>query len=190
MKEMKPLDMKDTAIIDAFPVYDCNKTVLNIGCGDGRIDFHLAKMGYRICAVDTKKYDTWVNSKNLTFHVADIFDLSNIPVETADVVICSQVLEHLNGYKAALVNLLALTGMRLIITIPYRNSFKSPGHRHHWNDREEGRYKDIHEFINLCLPYSVAISKIRTKPKDVGTNKYDYLIIIDKRQNIMSEGML
>jgi len=184
---MKPLNMQDIAIIDAFPIYDCGKTVLNIGCGEGRIDFHLAEMGYRICAIDIKKYDTWENSDKLTFHVADIFDLSSIPVETADVVICSQVLEHLSGYKTALINLFALTSIRLIMTVPYRNSFKSPNHCHYWSDEVEGRYEDIHEFINLCMPYSVAISKIRTKPKDAGTNRYGYLITVDKRQPFMGE---
>ena len=184
---MKPLDMRDIAIIDAFPVYDCSKIVLNVGCGEGRIDFHLAEMGYRVCAVDIKRYDTWENSESLTFHVADIFDLSSLPVSTADVVICSQVLEHLSGYKTALVNLIALAGIRLIITVPYRASFKSPDHRNFWSDNEEGRYEDIHEFIKLGLPYSVAISKIRTKPKDAGTNKYGYLITLDKRQSFMRE---
>jgi len=184
---MKPLDMKDLAIIDAFPVYDCRKTVLNVGCGSGRIDFHLAKMGYRVCAVDIVRYNTWENSENLTFHVADIFDLSSIPVETAEVVICSQVLEHLSGYKTALINLIALAGIRLIITVPYENSFKSPDHQNFWSDQMKGRYEAAYEFIDICLPYSVAISKIRTKPKDAGTNKYDYLITVDKRQGLMEE---
>ena len=185
---MKPLDMKDIAMIDAFPVYDSRKTVLNIGCGDGRIDFHLAEMGYRVCAVDIKKYDTWENSENLTFHVADIFDLSSIPTLEPDTIICSQVLEHLGNYGMALINMMALAKTKIIITIPYRNSFKSPDHRHFWDDNAMGRFKDVNEFKRICHPNSVAISKIRTKPKDAGTNRYGYLIIIDKRQNLMLEG--
>lgn len=185
---MKPLDMKDIAIIDAFPVYDCKKTVLNIGCGDGRIDFHLAEMGHRIWAVDIKRYSEWKDSENLTFHVGNIFDLSSMPIQEPDIIICSQVLEHIEGYEMALVNMMALAKIRIIITIPYRDSFGSPGHIHFWDDNATGRFKDINEFKRICNPNSVAISKIRTKPKDEGTNRYGYLIIIDKRQNLMLEG--
>lgn len=185
---MKPLDMKDIAIIDAFPVYDIKqKTVLSIGCGDGKIDFHLAEMGYRVYATDIKKYNTWENSENLTFHVADVFDLSSMPIEEPDIIICSQVLEHLGAYGMAIVNMIALAKTRIVITVPYRDSFKSPDHRHFWDDEENGKFKDVNEFEGFYRPYSVAISKIRTKPKDAGTNKYGYLIIIDKRQNLMGE---
>ena len=185
---IKPLDMKDIAIIDAFPVYNCNKTVLNVGCGDGRVDFYLAEMGYRVWAVDIERYNEWENSENLTFHIADIFDLSSMPIQRPDIIICSQVLEHLENYGMALVNMMALAKARIVITIPYRTSFRSPDHRHFWDDKKNGKFKDIHEFEHICHPNSVAISKIRTKPKDVGTNKYGYLITIDKRQGIMGEG--
>jgi len=33
----------------------------------------------------------------------------------------------------------------------------------------------------------VAISKIRTKPEDAKTDKYNYLIVVDKRQNLNME---
>jgi len=180
---MKPLDMKDIAIIDAFPVYDCKRKVLSAGCGDGRIDFHLAIMGYRVHAFDSKPYDTWTDSKNLTFQKADIFEAQNLP--SAPIVICSQVLEHIKEYKQALANLVALAEVRLVITIPYRKSFNGRGgaHCNFWDDRASCEFKDVHEFQTFCHPYAVAISKIRTKLKDAKTDKYDYLIVVDKRQN-------
>lgn len=176
-KQIKPLDMKDIAIIDAFPVYACEQRILSVGCGDGRIDFHLAEMGFRVQAFDSKTYDTWENNKNLTFREADLFDSQEL--SSAPIVICSQVLEHLAEYKRALAKLIALTEVRLIITVPYRYSFASPDHCNHWNDGS------IQEFQRLCHPYAVAISKIRTKPKDANSDKYDYLIVVDKRQNYM-----
>jgi len=175
MQQIKPLDMKDIAIIDAFPVYDCERSVLSVGCGDGRIDFHLAEMGYHIHAFDSKPYDTWADSKNLTFREGDILESQNLP--SAPIVICSQVLEHLKNYKRALVNLVMLAEIRLIITVPYRYSFDSPDHCNYWND------SNVYEFQRICHPYAVSISKIRTKPKDAKTDKYNYLIIVDKRQN-------
>jgi len=179
---MKPLDMRDIAIIDALPVYNCEKLMLNVGCGEGRIDFHLKDMGYRVYATEIKKYDKWKDGGNLTFHISDIFDISSFPVRSAPVVICSQVLEHVANYRKALSNLLELTEIRLIITIPYRRSFNSPGHCNYWDDKVSNGYKDVNEFISLCKPYSISISKIRTKPRDVEMNQYGYLITVDKRQ--------
>lgn len=184
---MQPLDMKDIAIIDAFPVYDCERRVLSAGCGDGRIDFHLAEMGYRVHAFDCKRYDTWADGKNLTFQKADIFEAQDLP--SVPIVICSQVLEHIREYRRALATLVALAEIRLVITVPYRKSFNGGKGKHcnFWDDRAFGEFKDVHEFQTLCHPYAVAISKIRTKLQDAKTDKYDYLIIVDKRQNYTRE---
>lgn len=178
---MKPLDMKNIAIIDAFPVYAIEQRILSVGCGNGRIDFHLAEMGYRVHAFDIKSYDTWKDMKNLTFQKASIFEPQSL--EAAPIVICSQMLEHLKEYRQALVNLIALAEVRLVITIPYKRSFNGSVHYNFWDDRANGEFKDIYEFHTLCHPYAVAISKIRTKLKDSKTDKYNYLIIVDKRQN-------
>jgi len=173
---MEKINMKDIVIIDAFSLYDCKKLVLNVGCGKGRIDYHLAKMGYRVYAIDIKRQNAWKDNKQLTFHLADIFDLSSFPIASAPIVICSQVLEHLKDYRKALANLLKLTEIRLILTVPFKKSFYSPEHVNFWDDNNVG------EFIELCKPYSVSISKIITKPEDIRRKQCDYLIVIDKRQ--------
>jgi len=192
---MQPLDMRDIAIIDAFP-HRCQKKVLNVGCGEGRIDWHLAKIGYRVYATDIEKpeYNEIPFPHDLTVYRSDIFDLSSFPIKSSPIVICSQVLEHLKGYKLALVHLLALTEVRLIITVPFRESFFSPGHINFWDDgsfvwtkstpTDFKEFKGIDEFIDLCAPYSTTISKIRTKPEDVEKGQWNHLIVVDKRQNI------
>lgn len=170
------LDMKDIAIIDALPVYNCEKAILNIGCGYGKIDFHLARMGYRIYATDIKHHNTWQDKERLSFHTSNIFDLTSFPISSIPIVICSQVLEHLRDYKKALANLLTLTEIRLIMTFPYKRSFRSPGHVNFWDE------ENIGEFTELCKPYFVSLSKIVTKSKDRASGHRDYLMIIDKRQ--------
>ena len=182
---MDLLDMKDIAIIDAFPIYDHKRIVLNVGCGEAELDYYLALIGYRVYAIDIIKNETWQKTNNLTFHQSDIFDLSSFPTSLAPVVICSQVLEHLRDYKSALANLITLTKVRLIITFPYRKSFIYSTHRNFWDDKPSGKFKDVHEFIELCKPYSISISKIKTKPEDKNGN-HDYLIIVDKRQDLMN----
>lgn len=183
---MKPLDMRDIAIIDAFPIHNHRKVVLNVGCGEGRIDWWLAHMGYAVFSTDIKspKEMRGLRSVILEFYKSDIFDLSSFPIHSSPIVICSQVLEHLSGYKTALLHLLALTEVRLIITVPHKVSFISPDHLNFWDDQPgHMNFKDIHEFVTLCQPYSTAISKIRTKPEDVKMRQWNYLIVVDKRQN-------
>lgn len=122
-----PMDLKDIAIINSFPVIINDPVVLNVGCGLGRIDYHIANLGYKVYAVDWKKRSTWANidkpNINLKYYIADIFDLKSFPIKKAPVVICSQVLEHLKNYRAAIKNMLGLTENRLIITVPFEKSF-------------------------------------------------------------------
>lgn len=186
-QDLKPLDIRDISIIDALPNYDVkNRTILEIGCGKGRLSSHLAEMGYRVFATDIKECVTWIDTDNPTFSRADIFDLESMPVRGAESVICSQVLEHLAGYKKAVVHLLALTEIRLIITVPTKKAFSSPSHVNFWGDYpvDSIGFKDIREFHELCSPFAVSISKIRTKPEDKKNNKSLYLVIVDKRQNL------
>lgn len=184
---MKEPDIRDIAILDAMPTYECSRTVLNVGCGNGRIDYILDSMGYIVYATDYDKNESWEESDRLKFCRSNIFDLNTFPIESSPVVICSEVLEHLEDYKVALANLIALTKVRLIITIPFKKSFNDAapppeGHCNHWDDSQNGEYTDINEFRLLCKPYSVSISKIRTKPKDVEMGQWAYLIVVDKRQ--------
>jgi len=173
---MKPLDIRDVAIIKASPAGNYEKTVLDVGCGEGILAYHLASLGYRVYGIDTRVRESWKNSKYLTFHRGSIFDLSSVPVKGASIVICSQVLEHLEGWKTALVHLLALAQLRLIITVPFKRSFYSPEHCNFWDD------ESIKDFVKLCKPYSVSISKTITKPADVELGWFDYVIVVNKEK--------
>ncbi len=62
------IDMKDIAIIDAFPAYDCQKKVLSVGCGKGGIDCFLAKNDYRVYATDIKPEHTWKEFSKFASH--------------------------------------------------------------------------------------------------------------------------
>ena len=186
---MLKLNMKDIAIIDAFPTYPGYPVfghVLNVGCGEGRLDYHVANMGYKVYATDVKERKERTEDSPLSMpfarHVSDIFDLSSFPIQSSPIVICSQLLEHLKEYKKAFSNLLKLTEIRLIITMPYRRSFPTPTHCNFWDDIASDKFKDIHEFVELSKPYSIAISKIITKQCDAG-RQFAYLMVIDKRQN-------
>lgn len=186
------LNMRDIAMIDAFPVYDVTiPIVLDVGCGAGHIGFYLCRNGYQFIGVDLREHEEWyIHGKwpaSLSFHTGNIFDVSTMPVESAPIVICSETLEHLPDYKEALKNLIDLTEIRLIITVPFKKSFNSnlpppDNHVNFWTDEGSGKFKSIYEFVDLCRPYTVAISKIRTKIRDVEMNQKSYVLTIDKRQ--------
>lgn len=183
---MNRIDIRDIAIMDALPIYQCSKKILDVGCGYGRISRILSTMGYRVHATDYIEQDSWNDTEMLTFHQADIFEPESFPVASSPIVICSEVLEHLISYREALVNLLSLTRTRLIVTVPFKLSFNntspSPeGHCNYWSNLN-GQFRDINEFRQLCHPYAVSITKIRTKPEDVQKHQWAYLIVVDKRQ--------
>lgn len=187
---MKELDIRDISIIDALPVYNTNKSILNVGAGEGRLDYHLKKLGYSVISTD-------INPKS-EFSKLDILDDRSVAEYSQiyfDTVICSEVIEHLREYKKALDNLIRLAFTRVIITVPFLHSYNDSrpdpvGHINHWADDDHTikspttfeAYKDINEFKYFARPYACSIMKIRTKPIDVQMKQWDYLIIIDKRQ--------
>ena len=170
---MKTLDIRDISIIDALPTYDVVDKIMTVGCGQGRLEWHLHRLGYEVLATDLEHTIQWSDKTNRNFMLFDILKDKYI---SKPVVICSETLEHIANYKQALLNLLKLSEIRLIITVPVDHSFNCAGHINHWNDNT------IKEFTSICKPYSVSISKIRTKPEDVKFNQWCYLIIVDKRQ--------
>lgn len=102
---------------------DTSLSVLDIGCGNGNISIPLASLGYRILGIDTNaasiEYATKKNPfLNVSFKIADIAVLE--VDEKFDVIICSEVLEHLNEPHEALLSIkrmLKPSGL-LIVTIP------------------------------------------------------------------------
>ena len=173
---MQDLDIRDVSILDALPAYLFEPAVLTVGCGKGRIEWHMTHMGYDVLATDVYRAVVWEDTSELKFELLDI--LADIDYEkySRPIVVCSEVLEHIKNYKKALENLVKLASIRLIITVPFERSFWSPDHINTWDDSTVG------EFYKLCKPYSVSISKIRTKPRDVELKQWCYLIVVDKRQ--------
>lgn len=190
--EIPYLDIRHVSIIDALPVHDIKKEVLTVGCGACAIDYHLIKLGYDVYSTDYETNIVYHEKMKMFFHElnyhhSNVFDIKSFPIQKAESVICSEVLEHLVNYRAAFTTLLELTEKRLIITVPFERSYNdtSPppvGHANYWSDSGVAGFRDINEFIVMAKPYAISIQKIRTKPRDIEMRQYDYLIIIDKNQ--------
>jgi 2-polyprenyl-3-methyl-5-hydroxy-6-metoxy-1,4-benzoquinol methylase len=92
-------------------------SVLDIGCGNGALAFDLAGKASRVVGIDTneKNRSNWKNRfarKNLIYRVADAMTFS--PEETFDVVVLSNVLEHIENRNEFLKSIKHLAPLFLI----------------------------------------------------------------------------
>lgn len=191
-KKYPRFSLIDLFIIDLIPKDLEKKIILNVGCGEGRLDFHLKDLGFIVYSTDVKKHQNWEDENgeygSVKFYISNIYNINSFPLEKAPIVICSEVLEHLRDYKKALRNLLKLTEQILIITVPFEISYNVPyppprGHCNFWSDKKKLiLFKDINEFKTFFHPYKVSISKLRAKPSDIGSKYYTYVILVDKRK--------
>jgi SAM-dependent methyltransferase len=182
-----PFDIRHRSILDSLPVWGDVKTILDVGCGHAPVSRRLQQIGYDVDALDLSKRDSWAHPGQVNFLEDDFTNTKKIK-PSYNVVICSEVLEHLPDYKEFFHKLLAVTTDRLIITVPYERSFNEfgpppIGHCNFWSLRpSDAAFTSIAEFITMSKPYSTSISKIRTKEKDVQMRQWCFLIVVDKRQ--------
>jgi SAM-dependent methyltransferase len=104
-------------------------TVLNIGCGDGYIELEGLKRGWRVLSADpderamARLAERGAEARKGSIEALPFADGS------ADVVICTEVLEHLTGEQLAAglpeIRRVLKSGGVLIGTTPYREDLKS-----------------------------------------------------------------
>lgn len=164
------LDIRDFSICDAFPFGYQDLSFLTVACGECRLERFMVEKGLDVHATDIYVPEGKIEA----FSVMDVFD----PDRIADVVICSEMLEHVFGWELAYKQLIEIANTRVIITVPYKKSFYSEEHVNFFDDDNK--------FVELGRPYSVSVSKIRTKPRDVNMQQYCLLVIVDKKQKYNS----
>jgi SAM-dependent methyltransferase len=129
------------------------RSVLDAGCGEGVVYRAMRKRGFdgewtgidvSVDAIDYAKRE----SPEATWLVGSILDLP-FPSKSFDLVLSSQVLEHLDEPQKALQEFVRCTRQWLLISVPYEPLFRwftwlsvrfhlggDPGHVHHWRPRE------------------------------------------------------
>jgi SAM-dependent methyltransferase len=102
---------------------------LDVGCGTGRIAFRLVDRGYQVDGIDIEprvielalRMRESGQASTCTFRVGDYRDPDEVTPGHYDLIVCSEVLEHVEDYRAIVANMYRALKPRgrLIVTVPY-----------------------------------------------------------------------
>lgn len=158
-------------------------SVLEIGCGEGHVTELILQAGAsRVLATDIsesliEENILRVQDPRVSFRVADLMTFS--PDERFDVVVCCEVLEHLEDPERGLDILHALGAREYVLSVPrepiwrlmnmsrgaYLSDFgNSPGHINHFSQRGFLRFIDrrfVVKELRAPLPWTV----VRCQPR-------------------------
>lgn len=160
-------------------------SVLEVGCGAGYSMQHLQQFfgpttSYTACDIDPELV-TLAKQKNpnVTCMTASIYELP-FPDHSFDMVVCLEVLEHLEYPEKALSELARVSKQYIIASTPrepvwrilnmtrgkYWGDFgNTPGHLNHWSShglrKLLGKYFDIIE-VRKPLPWTIIYGKIKS----------------------------
>ena len=137
----------------AKPLY-----ILDVGCGNGYLANQLFKMGHHVLGIDIAEDGIQIACEtypHLRFEVRSAYQkLTDLPGMPADVIISSEVIEHLYYPQQFLRNMYVnlIPGGSLILTTPYHGYLKNLAlslfngwDRHHHPQREGGHIKFFSE---------------------------------------------
>lgn len=115
-----------TKIILKFAPHTGGKA-LDVGCGTGRVTSALAKHGYEVLGIDIEERVIRIarsiavnRNQNVQFENADYCRSELVWPNFYDLIVCSEVLEHVTDYQRLIENMHAALkpGGRIIITVP------------------------------------------------------------------------
>ncbi|ADB40912.1 class I SAM-dependent methyltransferase [Spirosoma linguale] len=103
--------------------------ILEVGCGLGYLTYSLVKSGYNVKGVDISKEAVQEATRRYGkyYEYADIYEYSKTSNEKFDIIILTEVIEHIPdpvGFIAALKDLLSVSG-RILVTTPNKDKIIS-----------------------------------------------------------------
>lgn len=160
-------------------------SILDLGCGEGYFSKRIAEStGLTVRAFDISpeaiKAAKHINPHpKITYAVKNIFDDVAFPLEPATLVVCLEVLEHLNVPEEALKIISALCSQYVLFSVPNEPIWRilnvlrgkyllqmgnTPGHVNHWTPNQFLRlvekYFDI-VYVERPFPWTMILCKKR-----------------------------
>lgn len=162
------------------------RSVLEVGCGEGFLCGYMSERypeveftGVDICETDIAALQS--KFPRVDAHVCSAYDLSSLTEGAFDVVICAEVLEHLDNPDLALKQFLSLQPRSIILTVPHEPWFmlsnllrgkdiarlgNNPEHINHFGKRSFRRWLAAHlevPQVTTSFPWLLA----QCCPKDI-----------------------
>jgi 2-polyprenyl-3-methyl-5-hydroxy-6-metoxy-1,4-benzoquinol methylase len=162
------------------------KSAVEVGCGEGKLAIHLKKsIGLQIEGTDFSplileqaRANAAAAGVDVPFRVLDLNGYKS-PQPLADLVVCCEVLEHLEDPEAAVAQLARVAAKRVILSVPREPIWRTlnmargkywgdlgntPGHLQNWSRRSflelVGRHLDVLE-VRTPLPWTQVLAKPR-----------------------------
>jgi len=132
------------------------REIHEVGCGEGLLSLALATGGRRVRGSDRSRQVIDLARENarrrgvdVDFSVTDVAALE-APRDAAELVVCCEVLEHLEDPRAGLARLVPLAAPHLLVSVPREPLWRllnlargryvgalgnTPGHLQHWSKR-------------------------------------------------------
>ncbi|MFV0542899.1 MAG: class I SAM-dependent methyltransferase [Marinicella pacifica] len=158
------------------------KSITECGCGQGHVNRHLERLfpesvikGLDIDEPDVKIANSNKLRQQTQLYIKSIYDIDN--EEQADLVVCCEVLEHLENPKLALQKMTALNADYYLFSVPREPLWRilnfmrgkymkdwgnTPDHRNHWSTR--GFISFVNQgldvvAVNKPLPWTMVLAK-------------------------------
>lgn len=159
------------------------QNVLEIGCGEGVLLYNLRERfgGKDVVGIDIGSADIETAKRNVPFVSFAVGDLYALPFSNGqfDLVLCCEVLEHLQKPEKALSEIKRVSGRYAIFSVPneplwrlahIRELGNTPGHINHWNEKSFVRLVSIYFQITdtVAPPPWIALLVRKTDEKRTG----------------------
>lgn len=169
--------------------------ILEVGCGEGAVvNLALENTSAKIVATDISvkvigEARESISDERVVFETVSIYDIPETEEHQADLVVCCEVLEHLESPLDGLRKLHALTTSRCILSVPREPIWRmlniargayisdlgnTPGHIQHWNKTEFIKFVSSQftvEEVYAPLPWTIVVCK-KSKPQKTNLSNH------------------